>query len=335
MKGCKKVKNNLLKVTLFGVGIGLLTGCASNTQPVRNTNIGSNNLIVKFENSGGKQKFTEITNKKEQGFFLNNFQPVGFDTGYKKLKTEGVFVNNENNFKEIDKYTKIGCEAEVRPMLIIYNIFPLNWLLGGICDKAQYFDFNNFDEDAKSWVEDNKINSKEILSKFDELKNIQYDADVKINELANAKYSVIVDKYYQDGEKLKSSIFSESKIQPKYLNSKRDKISYKSIVDGIFPCKTDCLNKIDSAIKDIQSANNRDKDKFETSDIELTQLSDTIKHYLQQYKVDLEKDKKSEDAKLAQISGEKSKQEEQLRAQKLKDAAIKKAFEEQMKKIGE
>ena len=89
----------------------------------------------------------------------------------------------------------------------------------------------------------------------------------------------------------------------------------------------------------MQSAYDRDKNKFETSDVELTQLSESMKQYLAQYKVDLEKAKKIEENRLAQIVAEKAKQqkiqEEMEKQQKIKDAANKKAFEEQMKKMGE
>lgn len=331
------MKYKFLKPILFGVGVALLGGCASNTQPVKNTKIGSNELVVEFRYSGGKQEFTEITNERIWGFYLNNYQPIGFDTAYKKLGFDNVYQTiGKVKFKSDDKYVKIGCEATSTAVM---NVFPPFWLLGSFCDKAQYFDYESFDKDAKDWIEDNKINQKEILSKYDTLKTTQHISQQEINELANTKYSVMVERYYQDSEKLKSSIFPNSNLKPKNINLKRDPISYQYIVDKTFPCKTDCVNKMERAIKDIQSAYARDKNKFETSDVELTQLSESMKQYLSQYKVDLEKAKKIEENRLAQIVAEKAKQqkiqEEMEKQQKIKDAANKKAFEEQMKKMGE
>jgi len=283
---------------------------------------------VKFEKVGNKQEFTEITNKNIQGFSLNNFQPIGFDTAYKKLGVDIVYQTIKKPNFTSEKYVKRECEGSET---LVMNVLPPIWLLGSFCDKAQYFDYKGFDEDAKDWVEDNKINQKELLSKYDALKSSQYFSQVEINELANVKYGAMVSKYYQESEKLKSLIFPNSNIKPQHIKAKRDPISYQSIVDNIFPCKTDCIDKISIATKEIQDKYDSDKNRFETSDSELAQLDNKVNQYLAQYKADLEKAKKIEDARLAQIAEEKVKQqkiqEEEEKQQRIKDAAKKKAFE--------
>ena len=327
------MKNYFLKATLFGVGLTLITGCASKTQSVKNSKIGGSNLIVKFENTKDKQGFVEITNKNVRGFSLNTLEPVSFDTRYIELGSDYVLGNK---FKEPEiKYTKISCQtANTRDVVLTVVLFP-SLLSGGFCRKAQYFEYEKFDSDAKDWIEDNKINRDSLLTKYDQLIDSKSKNEEFINELANLKYSEMVSKYYQDAKNLKSTIFSQSNLSPTYVNSTRSKISYQSFIDNIFPCKTDCIKRIDSAMESMQSLFSEDKIKYETSDTELVEISKKIENHLGQYKADLEQAKKLEDIRLAKIAEDKANKLEQQRQQKIKEDANKKAFEEQMKKIGE
>lgn len=327
------MKNYFLKATLFGIGLILISGCASQTQSVKYSRIGDSKLTVKFESTKDKQGFTEITNKYVKGFSLNTLEPVSFDTRYIEL---GLDLVLSTKFKEPEiKYTKIGCKTFNTADTVI-NIVGFPALLsGGFCRKAQYFDYEKFDSDAKDWIEDNKIDRDSLLTKYDQLIDSKSKNEEFINELANLKYSEMVSKYYQDAKNLKSTIFSQTNLSPTYVNSTRPKISYQSFVDNIFPCKTDCIKRIDSAMESMQSLFSEDKMKYETSDTELVEISKKIENHLRQYKADLEQAKKLEDLQLAKIAEDKAKQLEQQRLQKIKEDANKKAFEEQMKKIGE
>jgi hypothetical protein len=328
------VKNYFLKATLIGIGLTLITGCASKTQSVKNSKIGDSKLTVKFESTKDKQGFTEITNKNVRGFSLNTLEPVSFDTKFIELGRD--YVTFSDKFKEPEnKYTKIDCQtANTRDIVSSVILFP-TLLRGGICRKAQYFDYEKFDSDAKDWIEDNKINRDSLLTKYDQLIDSKSKNEEFINELANVKYSEMVSKYYQDAKNLKSTIFSQSNLSPTYVNSMRSKISYQSFIDNIFPCKTDCIKRIDSAMESMQSLFSKDKMKYETSDIELVEIGKKIENHLGQYKADLEQAKKLEEIRLAKIAEDKANKLEQQRQQKIKEDANKKAFEEQMKKIGE
>ena len=331
------MKNYFLKTTLIGIGLTLITGCASKTQSVKNSKMGGSNLIVKFENTKDKQGFVEITNKNVRGFSLNTLEPVSFDTQYIELGSDLVL---STKFKEPEnKYTKIGCK-KLNTADAVKNVILFPALLsGGFCSKAQYFDYEKFDSDAKDWMENNKIDRESLLTKYNQVLDAKSKNEKLINELANLKYSETVSQYYQDAENLKSTIFSQSNLLPTHVNLTRPNISYQTFVDNIFPCSTNCIKRIDTAMENIVSTSSREKMKYETSDTELAELSKKIENYLGQYKVALEKAKNLEDIRLAkradEIFRQQKMEEEQQRLQKIKEDAIKKAFEEQMKKIGE
>ncbi len=198
----------LAKLAMTGITLStLITGCTSTGQPkIDNSkyNIKSKHhqLVGVIDTKNKKLKY--ITNKDTQGFSINNYSPLYWNT--RMSGNFGGILWNRGNFEnKKDYYQSVECNANNAGVTVIVNSILFFYYIpwgGGACSKIKYFDYKRFDDDTKNIVKDENIDRKKLLNVFDNLKYTQSlvksvtSTHNQYLKSINSNYSQIVDKAF-------------------------------------------------------------------------------------------------------------------------------------------
>jgi len=292
---------NALSLTL---SVTLLTGCISSGQPkIKNESVGKHHLYVNF-NETDKSSY-KVTPVKVKGFDLNTYEPVIYNTETLKPwydKSKPVLWFRSSFRTNHGVYQEVECDADKAPIDTLETIggviITLGLIIpatGGIfCHEIKYFDYQHFDKDVKSII--NEKDRERLLISFDSLKSVQNKSENLVNKKEKSKnnlnkireaynnqinelYMKYSSKYIANQPKIKLKLVDKSGLYkkedlstnirvvenslPKLKQIKPEKIQYidySSLVNKIFPCTgiDICISTMDEAKQDILKQSKND-----------------------------------------------------------------------------
>ncbi len=266
-----KIVNIIRGGILSVIALNVLTGCGTKDTipPIQNSKIATHSLYV--------NSFDKINNKSfGYGFELNSYKPINYDTRtYTTNYGSILFADGTNNQYEINECKKIPSEVLMANILAAPFTMGLNLLSGGLCKHRHTFGFEEFDDDAKEWVEDNDINREKIINKHDSLIALKESKEANLNSYAEEQttqlnnlytdYSTAYSKYpliklhYNDNSSLYNNelltakaTFVETRLNRENITTN---LNYQNEVNSAFPCKStnECTSNIDKSIKQIKN----------------------------------------------------------------------------------
>ena len=299
------MKNNKKHLLLLSVStlatISLLSGCGKRPlpQPVDHDNYKRQAELFAPYSIKNETFSKEIVNHAHgPALRLNDYKPVGFNTRVYKLKKFGILWNTpetpEIPFEKVECKNKSG-RVFIENIVIIPFVIGLNLLGGGMCDNQHVFDYKDFDETAKDWIEDENIKPIALIDKYDTLLQTERKAEnslqqitYKTNNELNKMFTQYQSNYVAKIPKVKVNIQDHSGF---YHNEQLDTLtsiehkalekhpvdftkSYVSFVDDSFPCTAndECFQKLSSS-----------KEKIETD------FQTSLKDIKQKKKIDVKK----------------------------------------------
>lgn len=264
----------------------LLTGCAK--QPEQNTL----DLHIPSKAPLYVQNFKSITNKPvSKGFNLGTYKSFGYTTKSEGVKSILFGPSSQDPYLSY-KCTESPLYVTTMNVLMAPFVVGINLLMGGLCDQDLVFDNEQFNEDAKKWIEANGIEREIILKRYETLLNSQRTSEATINTIIDTKnqelhavyaqyaatYSEKVPqilKKYNDNtglyanEPLSYNVLLEYNTLNQH-DSFRHK-NYFNFINSAFSCTStqSCLNNMEVAETELKNQYEKDKTKLP---IELSSL---------------------------------------------------------------
>jgi len=291
----KNIKQKLLLSTLSAGLLLSMSGCADKSvlKPVSNNVYrGFSPLYLQYDNNN-EIFVNKISNRRfRYSMRLNNYQPEGFKTNRYKIGSYGrffdivLFINGEPTFKTNFEESICIDEGSI-PLDIMWNIIaaPMtlgtNLLAGGACTKEHIFNYDEFDEEAKDWIEDKNIKRKALLDSYSSLLTVHSNAfthliqeesllvqsintfiEKKSKEYKNQNPKIVIKNNdisgVYKGEKLKTLVTIEhNDISIPKIDVVQN---YMSEIDRVFPCSAndECLLKMENAKTNINNSISKD-----------------------------------------------------------------------------
>ncbi|WP_297483621.1 hypothetical protein [Sulfurimonas sp.] len=280
----KKSNKNLLLLGVSTITVmSLLSGCGKKPlpQPVDHDNYKPQAELFAPYSIKNETFSKEIVNHTNgPALRLNDYKPVGFNTRVYKLKKSGVLWNTPDTpqipFEKVECKNK-SSHVFIENIVMAPFVIGLNILLGGgMCDNQHVFDYKDFDETAKDWIEDEDINRIALIDKYDTLLQTEHKAENSLQKITNETndelnqiFTQYQSNYLAKTPKVKVNIQDRSGF---YHNEQLDTLtsiehkalekhpvdftkSYVSLVDNSFPCTAndDCFQKLSSSKEKIET----------------------------------------------------------------------------------